>query len=182
MRHPFLRLSRNWFPILFWPLLGGTIVLLIVMNLLSAALVNATAPQGIISFELARTTEKSAAILSSWDSDHRLVAAFSLGLDYLFIIVYATTLGLGCIWTSIALANPRLAAVGIVLAWMQSGAAIFDGIENFALFKVLLHGAGSILPPLVYYCAVLKFGIVLAGIIWCLVAAGIVLFMRRKVQ
>jgi hypothetical protein len=49
-------------------------------------LVTSQAPGGIISFELAKTPAKSTSIMNSWDSTQKLIAAFSLGLDYLFIL------------------------------------------------------------------------------------------------
>ncbi len=83
MRHPFLRLSRDQLPKFFWPMFLSTIILLFIMNMLSQPLVTSQAPGGIISFELAKTPAKSTAIMNSWDSTQKLIAAFSLGLDYL---------------------------------------------------------------------------------------------------
>ncbi len=40
----------------------------------------------------------AARILSSWDVGARLHAAFSLGLDYLFMLVYSCTLALSSLW------------------------------------------------------------------------------------
>jgi len=182
MRHPFLRLSRTNFQKIFWPMFLSTIILLIIMNILSELLATSQAPQGIVSFELAKIPAKSAEIMNSWDSAQKLIAAFSLGLDYLFILFYSMTLSLGCVWTAsiLNLPNPAIPLIGIMIAWLQWAAAILDGIENFALFRILLLETNFPYSQLAFWCAVLKFGIIFAGIIWCLFAFVIILAKQRK--
>jgi len=182
MRHPFLRLSRNQLPKFFWPMFLSTIILLLIMNILSQPLVTSQAPGGIISFELARTPTRSTAIMNSWDSTQKLIAAFSLGLDYLFILCYSITLSLGCVWSSIVLNQQKLAIalIGMIIAWLQWVAAILDGVENYSLFRILLVETNFPYPQLAFWCAVLKFGIVFSGIIWCVFALVIYIAYQRK--
>src|SRR5574340_168995 len=89
------------------------LVLLAVFAALDVPIRTAAAPQGIVSFELAGTVEKAGEIVASWAGLSEqggfsvfqplaLRAAFGLGLDYLFMPLYAITLGLG-----ILLASPR---------------------------------------------------------------------------
>jgi hypothetical protein len=160
----------------------STIIFLFVMNMVSEPLVTSQAPQGIISFELAKTSERSTAILNSWDSTQKLIAAFSLGLDYVFILIYSITLSLGCVWTSSILSakRPALAMLGIFIAWLQWVAAILDGIENVVLFRLLLDDISSPYPQLAFWCAILKFGIIFAGILWCLFAMVLNILDQRR--
>ncbi len=182
MRHPFLRLSRDQLPKFFWPMFLSTIILLFIMNLVSQPLVTSQAPGGIISFELAKTPAMSTAIMNSWDSTQKLIAAFSLGLDYLFILFYSITLSLGCVWTSIVLNQQKLAIalIGMSIAWLQWAAAILDGIENYSLIRILLVESNFPYSQLAFWCAVLKFGIIFAGIIWCGLALVIDITNQRK--
>ena len=182
MRHPFLRLSRDQLLRFFRPMFLSTIILLFIMNMVSQPLATSQAPGGIISFELAKTPARSTAIMNSWDSTQKLIAAFSLGLDYLFILFYSITLSLGCVWTSIVInpQKPALALIGLIIAWLQWAAAILDGIENYSLFRILLVESNFPYSQLAFWCAVLKFGIIFAGIIWCVFALVINTANRRK--
>jgi hypothetical protein len=78
-------------------LLALVILLMLTMGMTGAPLNTPAAPYGIISFELARTVPQAQAMLDSWDAQARLAAAFNLGLDYLFMPVYAGALTLGCL-------------------------------------------------------------------------------------
>jgi len=159
-----------------------TIILLFIMNMVSQPLVTSQAPGGIVSFELAKTPASSTAIMNSWDSTQKLIAAFSLGLDYLFILFYSMTLSLGCVWTTIVLKlnKPVIALIGVIVAWLQWAAAILDGIENYSLFRILLVESKFPYSQLAFYCAVLKFGIIFAGIIWCLYGLVTNITNKRK--
>ena len=53
------------------------------------------APYGIVSFETVGRTARAQQILNSWDEPSRERAAFSLGLDFLFIPVYVAAVILG---------------------------------------------------------------------------------------
>ncbi len=111
------------------------------MNLVGEALITTAAPYGIISFELAGSVEKAQQIIDSWDQDARLYAAFSLGFDYLFMLLYSTTIALACLWGGRALQARDIPGyrIGIFLAWGLWLAAVLDGIENIALSLSLLN-------------------------------------------
>jgi hypothetical protein len=182
MGHPFLQVSFAHYRIYFWPLLIITIVILFIMNILSQPLVNSQSPLGIISFELAKSPSNSASILNSWDPNDKLVAAFSLGLDFLFMVSYSFTLGLGCVWVAVLLRNKNIAigAIGIAIAWLQWLAAILDGIENWELMQILLRGAISPRPEIAFWCAAMKFGFILVGISWCLLGTAEIYAHAKK--
>lgn len=155
-----------------------TAILLMVMRTLDAPLRTEAAPDGIVSFELARNYEASRHILSSWDAEAKVFAALSLGLDYLFLIVYAFFISLACIRVaeSINSAHSFFFIVARVLAWSQFLAAVLDAIENTALIHLLLNSPRRWLPVLSRGCALVKFSIVGAGLIFIfggLLAVGI---------
>jgi hypothetical protein len=153
-------------------------ILLIVLRTLDAPLRTEAAPKGIVSFELAKDYEASRHILSSWDAEAKVYAALSLGLDYLFLIVYALFISLACIRVAEALNSDYLFffILARVLAWSQFLAAVLDALENMALIQLLLNSSRSWLPVLARWGAMVKFGIVGAGLIFIfggLLAIGI---------
>lgn len=145
-----------------------SVLLLVAMRILDAPLRSPVAPRGIVSFELAKNMEASRQILASWNAQAKMHAALSLGLDYLFLIVYALFISLACVQVGKALQGHRslLAALGGVLAWSQFFAAILDAVENLVLISLLLNFERLGYPAVARTCAIIKFIIVGAGLIY----------------
>jgi hypothetical protein len=193
MYHPLESLRRNVLDGMVLPLVGLSLLMMFILNILGLPLVNPTAPYGIISFELARDEAQAAAILASWNQTAQLRAAFSLGLDFLFIPIYTGALTLTCLWAArFRLERRRLPSwlvmiglPGVLLAWAQAGAGLFDVIENIALVRMLLIGINSPWPQVASICAFSKFSLLGAGIVYSLIAlaayASATLFSRRNV-
>ena len=155
--------------------------LLMAMRMLDGPLRTPVAPRGIVSFELAKNVDASRQILNSWNGQAKKHAAGSLGLDYLFLIVYAAFLSLACTQVSKALVKRRLllANAGAILAWTQFLAAICDAVENSVLFALLLNSKQLWLPAVARTCAIIKFTIVGAGLIY--IASGIIMIGIDKI-
>lgn len=168
LRHPFDNIPLSRLRWIFWPLLAVTLGLMVVMNFAGAPLVNPAAPQGIVTYELAGSADRAARILQSWDSGARLLAAFSLGLDYLFIPLYANTIALACIWAALSLRRPgwSLAWLGALLAWGLWLAGILDGIENAGLLIQMVHGPVTAWARLAFVCASVKFALIFLGLVY----------------
>ncbi|NOR24147.1 MAG: hypothetical protein GQ542_07085, partial [Desulforhopalus sp.] len=115
------------------------LVLLMVMQALDGPLKTEAAPHGIISYELAKTPSVAQRILASWSQDAKIHAAFSLGIDYLFLSIYAFFIGLACVQLGriFRARLPKMGMVGFMLAWGQFSAALCDAVENLALFRLL---------------------------------------------
>src|SRR5258708_545445 len=56
----------------------------------------------------------------------RAEGSVNLGLDYLFLILYSTTLAFACIWAAGQLPPGPWVNAGVWLAWGQWTAALFD--------------------------------------------------------
>ncbi|MEP1216733.1 MAG: hypothetical protein ABJM11_16885 [Marinobacter sp.] len=69
-----------------------TVVLLLVLVLVNQPLQTGSAPQGIVSFQMAATADQSMAIIRSWREGGLLWAHVSLWLDFLFVPAYLFTL------------------------------------------------------------------------------------------
>lgn len=83
---------------------------MILLNIVGQPLITPAAPYGIVSFELAGNVTEASEMLSSWDSDARLHASFSLGFDYVWMLFYSTTIALVLIlFGSLAAPWPQVA-------------------------------------------------------------------------
>lgn len=179
--HSFLWLTESGQSRAF--LVTSILALLVMASLqvLDVPLRTAAAPSGIISYEFARDLEGARRILSSWGPEARVYAGLSLGLDYLFMVTYACALGLGCALVARRLGrwSRGLAALGVVLSWGQWLAAALDAVENYALIRLLLGSERALWPALAYGCALPKFLLVGAGILF--IGVGGILSLRQGV-
>lgn len=161
--HPLGFLPTNLRKPIFWFSLGLTAACVAVFGMFLDPPLVSSASTGIVSFELAGSAERATAIVNSWDSRARLFAAFGLGFDFLFIPVYATALGAGLL-----LAAGRLkgvwAALANLLGWGAYLATLLDAVENIALFSILNGNIGAN-PQIAFWCASIKFGLLLAGLV-----------------
>jgi hypothetical protein len=179
-RHPFDFIPPGWCPRFFWPLLGLTFLLIIVFGITGAPLTTEAAPYGVVSFELAGTVRKAEQILASWDMDVRQRATFSLGLDFLFIAVYASTIAFGCGMAALILQRSGwpLARWGNPLSWAVILAAMLDIVENIALYIVIFGFVTSPWPEIARWCALLKFALIFIAIVYVLYG-GVVALVER---
>jgi hypothetical protein len=187
MRHPLESIPNPYRKRIFFVLLTLTLVLLIALRVVDEPLHTDVAPNGIVSFELATTPQAARAITDSWkqsglmlsavagQSDPDIVntpymlAAFSLGFDYLFMPAYALTLVLGTL-----LACQRhgglAKSLGAVAGYAALVAPVFDALENYSLLRVLLGEFQSGYPALAAFCAIIKFGLIASSLLYTVFA------------
>lgn len=151
------------------------LLLMITLQFLNAALVTGAAPGGIVSYEFVANLDEARTILNAWSPRQQLYAAFSLGLDYLFMPAYALLLAGLCRVIARRQNAPFLTSLGNHLAVGQFVAAGFDVLENVALIQLLLGSEQSFWPPLSYGSASIKFTLVTLGILY--IVAG---FLRNR--
>jgi len=161
---------------LFWLSFAVTIVVLAAMNISGAPLNTAVSPAGIISFEFAGSFSYAACMMASWGEYGREVAAFNLGLDYLFLVTYSITISLGCgLVAGASRGGGRRTAAwavpGAVLSWLLFVAAGLDAVENYALLRAVLGSTRDLWPALARACAIPKFLIVLSGLLYMAIGA-----------
>jgi hypothetical protein len=173
MRHPFEAIPADKRRAIFVPLLVLTLFVMAVLNTVGDLLKTEAAPQGIVSFELAGDVPTAQAILDSWDLA-RTHAGFSLGFDFLFLVVYSTTIAFACVWVACALRDHWrwLVSAGLLLAWGQWLAALLDAIENTALLVTLLDSPTAPWPQIARWCAVPKFALVFLGLAYVILGAA----------
>lgn len=178
MPHPFER----WFEASLRPLFVASFVLsLIVMAVLGsvdAGLHVPTAPQGIVSFEIAGA-DGAGPLLAGWTEAQRRDAIFVQGLDYLFLLVYSTALASGALLLGRrhAAGRARLASLARPAAWALTIAGLSDAIENTPMTIMLRTGEVSATGATISLVfASVKFALLAVGIGYVLFA----LFAPRR--
>jgi hypothetical protein len=150
------------------------------LGILGRGLEVSSAPFGILSFEFAGDLATAVQILDCWGESGRVIAGFLLGLDYLFLVLYASFIALGCALAISDLSPGRgvLITLGVWLAWGQLLAAFLDAVENSALFSLLLGIHHDQLASLAWWCAAAKFALVGAGLLFLLLASVLAIIVR----
>ncbi len=168
--------------LVFFILLGFTLVLMISLQVIGGPLQTDAAPAGIISYELAGNLTNTRGMLDSWGSEGQVFAALSLGLDYLFLVAYSITIALGCRIVAINLHSRFgfLIRLGILLSGAQFLAALLDALENYALIRILLGSGNALWPSTALWSAVPKFTIVVLGILYILAGAITTLIPKNR--
>lgn len=150
----------------FLPLLVATVVLTAIFRFIGPFTPN------IVDYELAGSAGKVAAIVSAWSASGQLLrASFNLGLDYLYMPVYSTTIALACVWAALVISNRGWRGLGMLLAWGLWLAAVFDATENYALITMLFGTVADPYPQIAAVCAVCKFGLIVLGLLYSAIAA-----------
>jgi hypothetical protein len=173
-QHAFQWINERHRPKAFAVLFVMTVVLMISLQIIGGPLENDAAPGGIVSFELAGNLPAAHSILASWGPEEKMFAALSLGLDYLFLIAYAFTIGLGCVLILQRLSeqNDVLIKAGVILSWALMLAAALDALENYGLIQILLESDQPLWPVIARWAAIPKFVIVALGLLYIIVANG----------
>ena len=139
-----------------------------VIKSFDTTLKNDSCPNGIVSFELAKNLNTCEGIINSWDMTAKTDAGLSLGIDFLFLLLYSGFIGL-----AIYVLNEKLwkkktfiyqtGKVFVIIIFM---AALFDTIENIALIRLLKGHLEQIWVSIAFYAATLKFTFVSVSILY----------------
>jgi hypothetical protein len=170
-RGPFAWAAQGHEGRLFAALTLALALLSIALSAIGRPLITAAAPAGIVSFELAGDAARAARILGSWAPVARERAMLSLGLDYLYLVVYPAWFSLACVLLA-RRSRGALGRIGALLAWAVLAAGLFDAVENAALIRMLDAGASQAAAQLARTCAAAKFALLLVAAAYLLAAAG----------
>lgn len=154
------------------------VLLTLLFGLIDAPLHTPSAPTGIVSLELAGDNVTAGRILREWGDSGLLLAAFGLGLDYLYMVAYGLAIALGCRLVAQGSRSLWFSLAGQILAWMLALAVVADAVENYALMRVLLGASEPLWPALARACALAKFTLVGAGLIY--VALGTIRWLLAR--
>jgi hypothetical protein len=170
LSHPFVWLSEHGQKRAFVLWAALALVVMASLQVLGEPLKTEVAPLGIVSFEFAGELSTAQRMIESWGQQGQVYAGLNLGLDYLFLVAYASAIGLGCVLVGQRCVKlvAAMAPVGIALSWGQCLAALLDAVENYALIRLLLGSGQELWPVLARWCAMLKFVLVGAGLVYVL--------------
>ena len=179
LRHPFEFLSASAQKLAFIVFFVLSIMVMAGLQVTGVHLRTVVAPRGIISFEFAGELALAQRMVESWGSKGQVYAGLNLGLDYLFLAVYACAIALGCVLVARGLLQ-RAAALfnlGILIAWAQFLAAVLDAVENYGLIQILVGANNEVWPVVAKWCAWPKFVIVGVGLVYVIIGAVIVVVL-----
>ena len=181
MIHPLERWPATRRRELFIVLLVLFVACVVVFTVHDAPLETDAAPNRIVDLELAGSAEKAERIRQSWaDNDALDEAGFSIGFDYVFLLVYSTGLAALCAMGAAAMRRRGvrlLATSGVLAAWGAWGAALCDAIENAAMLPLLDRPTDSWASTAAAF-ATAKFVLLVIGLLFAL-TAGVLSLVRK---
>jgi len=165
---PYNNASRKLFKNTLWWSGAFTIVLMVILRIVDQWLTTPESPGGMVGFELAGNIQETLKMIISWGEHGRIMAGFSLGIDYLYIVSYSLFLGLSAfaIGKKLNSRNNFLSKPGYWFSWLMFIAAFFDGIENYALIRILSGDHDQLWASISFYFASTKFVIVLLTLLY----------------
>jgi len=159
--------------------LVALLLTIIVAWLMAAPLTTDHAAFGIVSLELARSPEVAGLVIGSWSPEQQAQAVAGVRWDFLWLIAYSTTISLACVWAAGVLGRSEfLTKIGLFLAWLIWLAALLDAVENVALLQMLGGSSVAFWPALSYWCAMIKFDIVILTLLY-VVTGGLALLWQK---
>jgi len=141
------------------------------------AAVTADGAPGIVAIELCAYGDGCGEILARYGASGRLLTAFGLGLDYLFLVAYPTALWLANqrmhprLWPRLARASTRIGT----LTW---GVGLADALENYCLVRMVLDPAALDYGWPAAGFATVKFGLLAVVLGWLGVCYALTLCRR----
>ncbi|MBI3960937.1 MAG: hypothetical protein HY328_19165 [Chloroflexi bacterium] len=137
----------------------------VVAWLMAAPLTTSHARFGIVSLELARFSEVAERVIGSWTAEQQAQASAGVWWDFVWLICYSTAISLACVWAAdVWQRSDFLVKIGYALAWLLWLAALLDAVENVALLQMLGGATQTPWPQISYWCALVKFDIVILGL------------------
>ncbi len=127
---------------------------------------------GILELEFANSPAKLMEVLTAWDLN---MAKQNIWLDFLFIPAYVLFFALLTAVCAEKWTISSINAIGNILVRASFVAGIFDIAENLLMLQSI---AGNYTPNslwLTYYCASIKFGIIICIVIYQLVSIPLLL-------
>jgi len=163
---------------LFWIALILALATFAMINQIDKHLKNDVVSTGIVSLQFAKSLDNSLEIINSWDTNAKVYAAVSLGIDYLYLVAYGSFLVLSVLLLAAKLPPGFLKKAARIIVLIIVLAAILDGIENYASIRLLSGTRTQSMVSVVFYSACIKFSLLAVGVIYLLTGL-VVLGLKR---
>jgi hypothetical protein len=159
----------------------GIVILLTINILIFGPLTYSVYEYGILDFEFAWTKEQILLIFTAWGAEGMALQAAGVYWDFLYIIGYTVPLFALILLVSRNL-NDNMLNIGLYMSLTPFIAGIFDIIENINLLIMLNEATtfASFVPFIASLSATIKFGILIVGAIFFLVA--LILLVIKKIN
>lgn len=157
-----------------------TLAIIVLLRWQGASLTQPATPSGILSLEFANTPDKLVPVFKSWIRSS--VANINICLDFLFIAAYTSFFLLAIEKASRQWQSGLAIQTRNTLCWLALLAAILDIIENLLMLQTLNNHYNNHSLQVTWYCAFIKFSIVLVMIAYLLISVLIVLFRKNKIH
>lgn len=154
---------------LFWVTLLLTLATLAALGLIDTGLKTADTPNGIVSFELCAYGDRCGAVLQAWNPHARDLALLSLGIDYLFMLLYPGVICLGLLLALGYVPDGAKPATRFFarLVWV---ALVADAVENFGLIQMTLARTANDWAWPASAAATVKFAAFVSALLWLIFA------------
>jgi hypothetical protein len=148
-----------------------SLILLLQLRGLDEPLTLDASPYGIVSYEMAWSAPRAAAIAAAWKTNDAIEAAkVSLGVDFAFLLAYPLFFAASIRLLLRDAGQGAFDRSGRVLHRAVLACIPLDAVENLSLWRMLDHGASETLSHVATLCATVKFLLVMAAILWCVAA------------
>jgi hypothetical protein len=161
--HPLEARSPGGRRVLLWWSSGVSIIVGLILLINSYRLKSPAAPLGMGSFELAGNSFVATSVLASWDKEGQVIAAFNVGLDFLFVTACSLALSVGCLEVGRRSPNLFVASVDKTMSWCMFILVLVAFSENLLLFHILKTGSLQWIAG-VRLCAELKYSLIISAL------------------
>ncbi len=152
IKHPFSAVLPGRRAGVFVPLLCLTTAAWAGKEFINRNLETALTPDGFISIALAQDSQTAQIILHSWTQAGLLpYAFFSLGLQFLWLVSFSTTLSFACVWASQKMMIEDWVEIGKLLAWTQWMGALVGAAAGITVGFLLGGRLESPWPAFAYW-------------------------------
>jgi hypothetical protein len=127
-------------------------------------------PKNIVAFELAKTPIAAEQIINDWGAEGIEKAATSIYLDFGFILLYCTSIMLGCKVSAHYAGLKKLISLAGYFVFAIWLAGLLDVVENLCMLKTLTIPTVET-TALAFYAATIKFLIVALSLVFIITSA-----------
>jgi hypothetical protein len=159
----------------------GLVIFILINQLIFSPLGRLVVPYGILDFEFAWTSEQVQVIFAAWGPGGILLQLNGVYWDFLYILGYVLFI-FSCIVLVSRRLTGKLQTIGLYMSLTPILAGLFDVIENINLIIMLINPTGfqSIVPVLASTFALMKFAVLLVGIIYFFISLILVIIRLLK--
>lgn len=150
---------------LFWALLILWIATGATLELVNGFLETEATPYGIVSFEFCGFNNSCDLALDQWGETGQLFVMFSLGIDFLYLVVYPSFFAVCIILLQRRVKPQRVPNINMIITACGL-MAITDAIENYGLIRIILADSQSPYPMISAVSASIKFSVLAIVLLW----------------